>query len=121
MNEVKCPSCGAVLENGKCEYCGYTNGVENIPGKEKKAFKFNDDFQASINIDPDFNQRYNQPAKSLGVALILCALFGPFGIHYIYVGRIGMFLLYFFTAGLFGFGWIFDIIRMIVGKFPGVK
>ena len=55
--------------------------------------------------------------KSQIVALILCLLFGMLGMHYFYVGKIGMGLLYLFTGGLFGIGWIVDIIRIIAGIF----
>ena len=55
--------------------------------------------------------------KSQIVALILCLLFGIIGVHYFYVGKIGMGLLYLFTGGLFGIGWIVDIIRIIAGIF----
>ena len=55
--------------------------------------------------------------KSQIIALILCLLFGTLGVHYFYVGKIGMGLLYLFTGGLFGIGWIVDIIRIIAGIF----
>ena len=55
--------------------------------------------------------------KSQIIALILCLLFGMLGVHYFYVGKIGMGLLYLFTGGLFGIGWIVDIIRIIAGIF----
>ena len=51
------------------------------------------------------------------VALFLCILFGFWGLHYFYVGKVGMGILYFFTMGLFGFGWIIDIIRIATGSF----
>ena len=55
--------------------------------------------------------------KSQILASILCLLFGIIGVHYFYVGKIGMGLLYLFTGGLFGIGWIVDIIRIIAGIF----
>lgn len=55
--------------------------------------------------------------KSKIVALILCIFFGGLGIHKFYVGKIGMGILYFFTAGLFGIGWIIDIIIIATGHF----
>ncbi len=55
--------------------------------------------------------------KSRLVAFILCLLLGEFGAHYFYVGKIGMGILYLFTLGLFGFGWLVDIIRIAVGTF----
>ncbi len=50
-------------------------------------------------------------------AVILCVVLGLFGAHYFYVRRYGMGLLYLFTGGLFGIGYIFDIIRLLTGRF----
>ncbi len=55
--------------------------------------------------------------KKKSTALLLCIFLGFFGIHYFYVGRIGMGLLYFFTAGLFGIGWFVCIIKIACGSF----
>ena len=55
--------------------------------------------------------------KSKTVALLLCIFLGLFGIHRFYVGKIGTGLLYLFTVGLFGIGWIVDIVRILLGTF----
>ncbi len=55
--------------------------------------------------------------KNKIVALLLCIFLGEIGVHYFYVGRIGMGLLYLFTGGLFGIGWIVDIIKIATGSF----
>lgn len=55
--------------------------------------------------------------KKKSVALILCIFGGIFGLHYFYVGRFGKGFLYFFTAGLFMFGWIKDIFVILFGNF----
>jgi len=54
--------------------------------------------------------------KSRTIALLLCIFLGMFGIHRIYVGRIGTGILYFFTLGIFGIGWIFDILMLLFGS-----
>jgi len=49
------------------------------------------------------------------VAYLLLAIFlGGIGVHRFYRGSIGMGILYIFTAGLFGIGWLVDIILAIV-------
>lgn len=55
--------------------------------------------------------------KSKKTALLICVFLGWIGIHYFYVGRIGMGILYFFTFGLGSIGWIVDIIRIAMGSF----
>ena len=60
---------------------------------------------------------YAYSSKNRIVALIICIFFGEFGIHYFYAGKIGTGLLYMFTFGLFGIGWVIDIIRIACGTF----
>ncbi|MBO7663327.1 MAG: TM2 domain-containing protein [Clostridia bacterium] len=55
--------------------------------------------------------------KSRGTALALCVIGGMFGLHQFYVGRIGKGVLYACTMGLFGFGWIGDILKILNRSF----
>lgn len=55
--------------------------------------------------------------KSKTTALLCCIFGGIFGIHNFYVGKIGKGILYLFTGGLFGIGWIIDIIKIATGSF----
>lgn len=55
--------------------------------------------------------------KSKAIALLLCIFLGYFGVHYFYVGKVFKGLLYLFTGGLFGIGWIIDIARIALGGF----
>lgn len=59
----------------------------------------------------------NTSDKSKTTALLLCIFLGFFGVHQFYVGKIGKGLLYLFTAGIFGIGWIVDIFRILTGGF----
>ena len=52
--------------------------------------------------------------KSKGTAFLLCIFLGLIGAHWYYLGKIGKGLLYTFTVGLFGFGWLKDIFT--IGK-----
>lgn len=63
--------------------------------------------------------RYFTPAsdKRKGVALFLCLFLGILGFHQFYVGRIGSGILYFCTCGLFFFGVIADLIKILNGSF----
>lgn len=55
--------------------------------------------------------------KSKTVTLILCIFLGYFGVHRFYTGKIGTGIIYLFTAGIFGIGWIVDIITIAVGSY----
>ena len=47
------------------------------------------------------------------ILFIVCLVFGGLGIHKFVEGRIGMGILYLFTAGLFYIGWIVDIVNYL--------
>ena len=57
-------------------------------------------------------------AKNKWVAFILCLFLGAFGAHKFYEGKLGMGLVYLFTVGLFGFGWIIDTIVILFKPNP---
>ena len=49
--------------------------------------------------------------------LLLCIFVGGAGIHRFYAGKIGSGILYLITGGLFGIGWLVDLIKIATGKF----
>jgi hypothetical protein len=55
--------------------------------------------------------------KSKTVTLLLCIFLGYFGVHRFYVGKKGTGLLWALSAGVFGIGWIADIITIALGWF----
>lgn len=55
--------------------------------------------------------------NSRGLAFIICLLFGVAGFHRFYVGKIGTGLLWLFTGGFFGVGYIVDLISIGFGFF----
>lgn len=63
-----------------------------------------------------YTSEYSSP-KSRLVTLLLALIIGVFGIHRFYVGKVGTGILYLFTGGLFGIGYIVDIILIVCGQF----
>ncbi|MEA4933105.1 MAG: DUF4236 domain-containing protein [Lawsonibacter sp.] len=62
------------------------------------------------------SQRPTSP-KSKTVALLLCIFLGMFGAHRYYVGKIGTGVLWTFTGGVVGIGWLVDLVAIIGGGF----
>ncbi len=116
--EEKCPICGAPMEGAKCNYCGYTKVVETHQSHPNVAQQVN--YQNQTNPQPQVvinNINLNTVSnKSKWIAFILCFMFGIFGLHRFYVGKIGSGLLYLFTGGFCGIGWIIDILLILTGS-----
>jgi TM2 domain-containing membrane protein YozV len=74
------------------------------PNGEKDFFNYNND-QAEKSSE----------GKSQLVALLLCIFLGGLGIHRFYLGHYVMGVVYLFTAGLCGLGWIIDTILILTG------
>lgn len=112
---VKCISCGAPIESTECPYCGTRNQTENHAASDK-----NPTIKVVIKNGPTYVAPKDSD-KNKVVAFILCLFFGMLGVHYFYVGKVGMGILYLLTAGLFGIGWLVDIFRTICGSFKDNK
>ena len=100
------------------------SSIEDLVGRkltfqEKVALHFT---KKKINKQTS-NDRINKNAKTgtekktgkrQFVALLLCFFLGLLGIHRFYLGYTFMGVLYLFTAGLFGIGWLIDFILLII-------
>ena len=119
LNSGKCPVCGAPLTDHVCDYCGYTVPQEfSENGTAQPVIQQTVVVQQNINV----NHKQNVPVryvseKSRTITLIICFLFGLFGGHYFYIGKIRRGFLYLFTGGLLGVGWIIDFFKIIFGSF----
>lgn len=50
--------------------------------------------------------------KSKGTAYLLWFFLGGLGVHKFYLGKFGMGILYLFTFGIFGIGWLIDLFTL---------
>ena len=55
--------------------------------------------------------------KSRKTALLLCIFLGIAGVHNFYVGRYGRGIIFLLTCGGFMFGWWYDIICILLGRY----
>lgn len=136
-----CPSCGfqqpeTARPTKFCHYCGSKIDMECITCTEcgrqltesqpqqiyPQQMQFQQPPQQII-----INNSVNSTSQSFSgtgreknkwVAFFLCLLAGCFGTHKFYEGKILMGVIYFFTFGLFGIGWIVDAILLLLKPNP---
>lgn len=94
-----------------CKYCGKQIAEDAVMcvhcGRQVENLKT----EPNVIINNNSSQVYEKQ-KDKWVALILCIFLGYFGAHKFYEGKTGTGILYLFTVGLFGIGWIIDIISI---------
>lgn len=131
-----CPNCGYLFEKTKfCKFCGEKipedsivctkcgRQVENTSQTQNGGITINN--VANANVTSKESEWIVAPSPIItskeidkNTALLLCIFLGYFGVHKFYEGKIGMGVLYLFTAGLFGIGWIADIITIAMKPNP---
>jgi hypothetical protein len=123
-----CINCGSEIKQGSkiCEYCGFDLSKQLKSQQKANNQKYNDyqthtTTKTEIYVTPAAYSSYSPygqvSPKSRIVLIILWFFFGVLGVHYFYAGRIGMGILWLLTGGLFGIGWIIDIIVILTGGF----
>lgn len=105
VDAVICTACGRQVEQIKTESSNQPNIVIN---------------NSNNNVNTNTNQMGGPigKAKNKWVALLLCFFIGFFGAHKFYEGKIGMGIIYLFTAGLFGIGVFVDFIVLLFKPNP---
>lgn len=115
-----CKHCGGVI-NAKaviCIHCGCQ--VEEVKQEQPTQPVIN---ITNTNTNTNANKNINGgmpygKAKNKWVAFFLCFFLGAIGAHKFYEGKIGMGILYICTFGLFGIGWLFDLIALLAKPNP---
>lgn len=87
-----------------------TKQVDNIENTQTETVVTKSQETKQYNKGKHAKTKYN---KDIVTELVVCILLGIFGGHKFYKGQIGMGLVYLFTGGLLGIGWIIDIIKIV--------
>ncbi len=132
---TSCPNCGSPINDSKdkkfCQHCGELidkecvvcpkcgKQVADLAGSDRNII-INNSSSASAAasasaIASALPMAYGKP-KNKWVAFFLC-LFTFCG-HKFYEGKVGMGILYLCTIGLFGIGWIIDLISLVMKPNP---
>lgn len=116
MNDKKyCKHCGELIDKDCiiCPKCG--KQVEELKhSAEQPNIVINN---TNTNVNKNRLGGYGR-RKNKWVSFFLCVFLGWMGGHKFYEGRIGTGILYLLTVGVFGIGWIVDIIILLFKPNP---
>ncbi len=131
---VVCPSCGERQKDDTpntvfCKHCGSSIDADCVIcpkcGKQVKELQPSTPNIVINNANNNVNNNVNNnsggyPGKACNkwTAFLLCFFLGGFGAHKFYEGKAGLGILYLFTFGLFGIGWLIDLISILLKPNP---
>lgn len=127
---VFCPDCGEKITSDYietyydfneskikiCKICG-SEMPEDIFYCLKCGNIFNDRYN-NFNAEIVKNTAQNGIWRNKWISLLLCIFLGFLGIHRFYEGKVITGILYLFTFGFLGIGWLADIVRISLKPNP---
>lgn len=116
-----CSHCGSVIakEAVFCPACGcQVAQVQSAQPVQQPIIinNSNNNYNDHLAVAPTVV--YRGTPKDKWVAFVLCFFLGIVGAHRFYEGKIGTGILYLFTFGLFGIGWLIDLIIILTKPNP---
>ena len=113
-----CKHCGNKIADVAviCPHCGCQVESMNQPAQPNIVIN---NANTNTNTNNNINgAMFGIRTKNKWVAFILCFLLGYLGVHKFYEGKVGTGLLYLFTFGVFGIGWLVDCIILLFKPNP---
>lgn len=112
METKFCKHCGAQIDADcmVCPKCG--KQVEELKAAKPDNIVINNNNTAKVTTV------VGGKMKRKWVAFFLCLFLGWLGIHRFYEGKIGTGIIWLLTVGLFGIGWIIDLILILLKPDP---
>ena len=109
-----CKYCGEVIDADcvVCPKCG--KQVEELKSAQPQVVVNN----TNANVNANVNAGVGLRPKNKWTAFLLCFFLGGLGAHKFYEGKTGMGILYIFTVGLCGIGWLIDLITILFKPNP---
>lgn len=104
-----CKNCGNQIDNN-AKFCPECGASQNGAVPQQPVIHV-------VNNNTNVNRNFGYIHKSKWVAFFLCLFLGYLGAHRFYVGKIGTGIIWLFTMGFFGIGWILDLIFILLGGF----
>ena len=113
MDTKFCKHCGAKIDADciVCPHCG--KQVEELKAAKPEGIVINNNNTAKATAIVGGGRM-----KRKWVAFFLCLFLGPLGIHRFYEGKIGTGIIWLLTFGLFGIGWVIDLILILFKPDP---
>lgn len=116
-----CKHCGEKIPESAviCTHCGCQ--VEELKSREQPSVVINNtnaNTNANANVNVNAGAAFAASARNKWTAFFLCLFLGYIGAHKFYEGKTGMGILYLFTFGLFGIGWMVDCIILLFKPNP---
>lgn len=88
--------------------------VVNVPSYEIVTLTDDEIIQLDNSSTEQFQYEMKAEGSNLKTELLLCIFLGWLGIHKFYKGKVFLGLLYMFSLGLCGIGWLIDTIVLVV-------
>lgn len=119
---MKCPCCGGPREKEDrcCQYCKTV--FDDTPPASAEKQEIHIHYHQENRPDPQIRVEHiytpleRRSDRSRVMAFLLCFFLGLWGVHKFYLGKNGMGVLYLFTFGLCGYGWLVDLFILLFGN-----